>query len=216
MVASPLSVNGTGIAFGAANKIDIMKKVLFALLVLGLTTAAQAQGVRIGAKLGANLNKVTGKSFNEEFDLSYHVGGFLEIDLSKKFGLQPEVYFNQATATRSSSFSTIYTTNPNADTKIKLNYLSIPILLRYNVGNMLTLNAGPQFSILMNNDKTLLQNGSEAFKNGDFAMAAGAQLNLKMLRIYGRYNIGLSNINDIDNRDKWKNQQIQLGLGVRL
>jgi hypothetical protein len=193
-----------------------MKKLILAAVVLTLATASQAQGVRIGAKLGANLNKVTGKSFNEEFDLSYHVGGFLEIDLNKKWGLQPEVYFNQATTTRSSEFSTIYSTNPNANTDIKLNYLSIPILLRYNVGNMLTLNAGPQFSILMNNDKTLLQNGGSAFKGGDFAMAAGAQLNLKMLRIYGRYNIGLSNINDIDDRDKWTSQQLQLGLGVRL
>lgn len=194
-----------------------MKKVFLATIVFSfIAIASQAQGVRLGAKLGANLNKITGKSFNEEFDLSYHFGGFLEIDLTKKWGLQPEVYFNQATTTRSSGFATIYTANPNANTNIKLNYLSIPILLRYNIGNMLTLNAGPQFSILMNNDKTLLQNGGEAFKNGDFAMAAGAQLNLKMLRIYGRYNIGLSNINDIDERDKWKNQQLQLGLGIRL
>jgi hypothetical protein len=61
-----------------------------------------------------------------------------------------------------------------------------------------------------------LQNGKSAFKSGDFAMVAGAQVNLKMLRIYGRYNIGLQNINDIDQKDKWTNQQIQLGLGVRL
>jgi hypothetical protein len=193
-----------------------MKKAFLAMMVLSLAIASQAQGVRIGAKLGANMNKISGQSFKEGYDLSYHVGGFLEIDLSKKWGLQPEVYFNQATTTRTSGFNAIYTANPNANTDIKLNYLSIPILLRYNIGNMLTLNAGPQFSILMNNDKTLLQNGGSAFKNGDFAMAAGAQINLKMLRIYGRYNIGLSNINDIDNRDEWKSQQIQLGLGVRL
>jgi hypothetical protein len=193
-----------------------MKKAFLAMMVLTLTIAAHAQGVRIGAKLGANMNKISGQSFKEGYDLSYHVGGFLEIDLNKKWGLQPEVYFNQATTTRTSGFNAIYTTNPNANTDIKLNYLSIPILLRYNVGNMLTLNAGPQFSILMNNDKTLLQNGGSAFKGGDFAMAAGAQLNLKMLRIYGRYNIGLKNINDIDNRDEWKSQQLQLGLGVRL
>jgi len=193
-----------------------MKKILFAAILLAFSFASQAQGVKLGAKLGANMNKVTGKSFNEEYDLSYHVGAFLEIDLNKKWGLQPEVYFNQATATRSSGFNTLYTSNPNANTNIKLNYLSIPILLRYNIGNIVTLNAGPQFSILMNNDRTLLQNGGEAFKNGDFAMAAGAQLNLKMFRVYGRYNIGLSNINDIDDRDKWKNQQLQLGVGVRL
>lgn len=194
-----------------------MKKFILAVTAITcMAIVSQAQGVRIGAKLGANLNKVSGKSFSEEFDLSYHVGGFLEIDISKKIGLQPEVYFNQATATRSTEFGTIYSANPNANTDIKLNYLSIPILLRYNVGKMVTLQAGPQFSILMNNDKTLLQNGQEAFKGGDFAMAGGVTLNLKMLRVYGRYNIGLSNINDIDDRDEWKSQQLQLGIGLRL
>jgi hypothetical protein len=194
-----------------------MKKLFLAVMALTLiAVTSQAQGVRLGAKLGANLNKVTGKSFSEEFDLSYHVGGFLEIDISKKFGLQPEVYFNQATATRTSGFNTLYTANPNANTDIRLNYLSIPILLRYNVGKIVTLQAGPQFSILMNNDNTLLQNGEEAFKGGDFAMAGGVTLNLKMLRVYGRYNIGLSNINDIDDRDEWKSQQLQLGIGLKL
>lgn len=194
-----------------------MKKLFFAVAALALAViTAQAQGVRLGAKLGANLNKVSGKSFSEEFDLSYHVGGFVEIDLNKKWGLQPEVYFNQATATRTSGFNSIYSANPNANTDIKLNYLSIPILLRYNLGNVVTLQAGPQFSVLMNNDRTLLQNGAEAFKTGDFAMAGGVTVNLKMLRVYGRYNIGLSNINDIDDRDEWKNQQLQLGLGLRL
>jgi len=194
-----------------------MKKIILAVMAITLiAVTSNAQGVRLGAKLGANLNKVTGKSFSEEFDLSYHVGGFLEIDFSKKLGIQPEVYFNQATTTKTSQFSTIYQANPNANTNIKLNYLSIPILLRYNIGKIVTLQAGPQFSILMNNHNTLLQNGKEAFDKGDFAMAGGLTLNLKMLRVYGRYNIGLNNINDIDNQDKWKNQQLQLGLGLKL
>ena len=193
------------------------KKIILAVMAFSfIAITSQAQGVRLGAKLGANLNKLSGKSFNEEFDLNYHVGGFLEIDFSKKFGIQPEVYFNQASTTRSSGFAAIYTENPNANTDIKLNYLSIPILLRYNVGKMVTLQLGPQFSILMNNDRPLLDEGKEAFKNGDFAMAGGLTLNLKMLRVYGRYNIGLTNINDIDEKDKWKNQQLQLGLGLRL
>lgn len=205
------------LAFLEKLKTNQMKKSFLAVIALTLIAiTSNAQGVRLGAKLGANLNKVTGKSFSDEFDLSYHAGGFLEIDFSKKLGIQPEVYFNQATTTRTSGFNSIYTANPNANTNIKLNYLSIPILLRYNVGKIVTLQAGPQFSILMNNDKTLLQNGKSAFDDGDFAMAAGLTLNLKMLRVYGRYNVGLNNINDIDNQDKWKNQQLQLGLGLRL
>ena len=99
--------------------------------------------------------------------------------------------------------------------KFELNYLTIPVLLRYNIGSLVSLNAGPQFSVLLNDDKTLLENGESAFKNGDFAMVLGAQLNFSMLRVYGRYNIGLANINDVDNQEKWRSQQIQLGLGLR-
>lgn len=195
-----------------------MKKVLLAVLAVTLVTATlQAQGIRLGAKVGTNLNKVSGQSFSDGFDLAYHVGGFLEIDFNKKWGIQPEVLWSQ-TATKRSSFNTIYASeiNPlNNQQKIKLDYISIPVLFRYNVGGILTLNLGPQFGILLNQDKTLLQNGESAFKSGDFSMVAGGQLNFKVLRIYGRYNIGLQNINDIDNKDKWTNQQIQLGLGLR-
>lgn len=195
-----------------------MKKVLLAMFaVMVVAATSQAQGVRLGAKLGANLNKISGQSFSDGFDLAYHVGGFLEVDFNKKWGIQPEVLWSQ-TSTKRTSFNTLYASdiNPlNSDQKIKLDYLSIPILLRYNVGNILTLNVGPQFGILLNQDKTLLQSGESAFKSGDFSMVAGGQLNFKYIRIYGRYNIGLQNINDIDDKDKWTNQQIQLGLGLR-
>lgn len=194
-----------------------MKRVFMSLAaILVFAMAVQAQGFKLGVKLGTNLNKIEGQSFKESFDLSYHAGGFAEIDFNKKFGIQPEVLWNQ-TSGRRSDFNTLYptATNPNGAEKFKLDYLSIPILLRYNVGNILTLHLGPQFGILLRDDRTLLQSGESAFKSGDFSMVGGAQLNFSVLRIYGRYNVGLQNINDIDNKDKWTNQQIQLGLGLR-
>jgi hypothetical protein len=59
-----------------------------------------------------------------------------------------------------------------------------------------------------------LQNGGQAFKSGDFSMLAGVQIKVAMLRVTGRYSIGLNNINDIDSQDKWKNQNIQLSVGL--
>ena len=49
----------------------------------------------IGIKAGANVNKIDGKSFKDQFRYGYHVGGFAEIGLGDKFGIQPEVVFNQ-------------------------------------------------------------------------------------------------------------------------
>jgi len=66
----------------------------------------------------------------------------------------------------------------------------------------------------MDQDKNFLENGRDAFKDGDFSMLAGAQINLGTLRLTGRYIVGLNNINDIDNQDKWKNQAIQLSVGL--
>ena len=164
------------------------------------------------------MNQYEGQSFNNGFTYGYHLGGFAEIDFAKKIGIQPELIWNQTSTTYTSGFATLYPTLVNAGTNqnVTLNYLSIPILLRYNVGSMVTLLAGPQFSILMNKNQNLLQNGQQAFSTGDFAMVGGLQFNLKSLRLYGRYNAGMKNINQIDQRDKWTNQQIQFGIGIKL
>ncbi|MDB5193894.1 MAG: PorT family protein [Segetibacter sp.] len=194
-----------------------MKKISFLVSsFLIIFSASQAQSFKIGVKAGANLNKLEGRAFKEEFDLGYQLGAFSEIDFSKKFGIQPEVMLNQVNTRKASTFDQVTTGWQDSTGSISLKYLSIPVLLRYNVGNLLTLNLGPQFGILIDQDKTFLKNGEEAFKSGDFSLVGGAQINLKMLRIYGRYNVGLSDISDFDNQDKWKNQQVQLGVGLRL
>lgn len=198
-----------------------MKKlIIFCLAAFAFSTTSLAQGFRLGIKVGGNMNKVEGQSFNDGFKFAYHAGAFAEIDFSKKFGIQPEVIWNQmggVPASMNTLYSTVTNTAFNLNNIYELNYLSIPVLLRYNLmGGFLTLNAGPQFSILLQQDKTLLQNGRDAFKSGDLSMVAGAQLNILMLRVYARYNIGLTNINNIDDRDKWTSQQVQVGLGLKL
>jgi hypothetical protein len=194
-----------------------MKKlIVFSLFITLFSAAASAQDFRFGGKAGANLNKLTGKEFKEEFDLGYHVGAFVEVDFSKKWGIQPEVLWNQTNTRRANNFNAITNSWQDSTGTIKLGYLSIPILLRYNVTNLLTFHLGPQFGILLNQEKTLLKNGEEAFKSGDFSMVGGLQVNLKTFRVYGRYNVGLNNLNDVSSSAKWKNQQLQLGVGVRL
>lgn len=192
-----------------------MKTTLFLIAAMMLiSSAAFSQGLKLGIKAGANIGKIDGKSFREEFKYGYHIGGFAEIKLSKKFALQPEVLWSQVNSDTSSQFSQIYQLK-NLD-NVKLGYLSIPLLLNYKVANFLSLQAGPQFGILVDKSRTTLQNGGDAFKKGDFSMMGGAQIKLANFRIYGRYNIGLSNINDIDNKDRWKSQGFQLGVGLAL
>src|SRR5688500_11051526 len=160
------------------------KLIAFTGILLIFSLTSFSQGLNFGVKGGASINKMTGKSFKEEFTYGYHVGGFVTIGLGKKLSLQPEVLFNQVNIDTSSSFSSIY--QFNKINNIKLSYLSIPLLLNYNVSNILALQAGPQFGVIMDQDKNILQNGEQAFKNGDFSMIGGLQLKLLKFRVYGR------------------------------
>ena len=196
-----------------------MKTKLLPFLAALLFSQVMMAQFHIGIKGGANIIKIDGASFKDKFSYGYHLGGFMEIGLGNKLGIQPEVLFNQYSTTVDSNYKKIYQNvfNSAFQNNIKLNYLSIPILLNYKlIGNFLSLQAGPQFGILIDQDKTLLQNGGDAFKKGEFSMLAGAQIKFSAIRITGRYGIGLNNINDIDDKDKWTSQGFQLSLGLAL
>ncbi len=188
---------------------------LFAAILLTQTVIAQ---FHIGIKGGANIIKIQGRSFKDEFKYGYHLGGFMELGLGKNWSLNPEVLFNQVNTTLDSNFRHIYQNvfNPAYQSSVKLYYLSIPLILNHKLIGPLSMQVGPQFGILLDKKKTLLQNGGNAFKGGDFSMLAGAQIKLSALRITGRYVIGLKNINDIDNQDQWKSQGFQISLGFAL
>lgn len=194
------------------NKQRVLSFMLSLFAITTFAIAGNAQGFHLGAKAGANLGKIDGVKFKDGYNLGFQLGGFAEIDFSKTLGIQPELLFNQTNTKVTNETNDIFKPGDN----IHLNYLSIPILLRINAGQLLTFHVGPQYSILLNNQKTTLQNAGDAFKTGDFAMAFGAQVNLSALRIYGRYNIGLSDVGDVANQDKWKSQQLQLGVGFRI
>lgn len=194
-----------------------MKKKTLALLAfaLALTSVSFAQGFHLGVKGGANIFKVDGKSFSEEYKFGYNLGAFAEININEKWGIQPELLWSQTNYRTGTEFSSLYPEG-SKDVEGKLNYISIPLLLSFKPVKLLSLQVGPQFGIKTSEDKDLFGETKEAFKSGDFSMLGGAQLNLGALRVGGRYVVGLANINDIDNKDKWKNQGFQLYLGLTI
>jgi hypothetical protein len=194
-----------------------MKRNAF-VLSLFLTIAglhSQAQGFHFGIKAGANLFKVDGESFDQQFQFGYTVGAFTQLNFTKSWGIQPELNFNQTNYRTGNSFSSVVPDGVN-DVKGKLDYLTIPVLLSYRPIPILSLLAGPQFGILVNQDEHLINNAGDAFKKGDFALVAGAQLNLGPILAGARYVAGLSNINDVTSESTWKNEGWQLYAGFRI
>lgn len=195
-----------------------MKQKSLALFTIALTitTISFAQGgFHVGVKAGANIFKVDGTAIKDEFKFGYNLGAFAELNFTDKWGIQPEVMWNQTNFRTASNFNEIFP-GGKSDVEGKLNYLSIPVLLAFRPAKIITFQAGPQFGILLNKEKSLFDNGKDAFKSGDFSMLGGVQLNIGSLKVGGRYVVGLANINDIDNKEKWKNQGFQVYLGTRI
>ncbi|HUZ58068.1 MAG TPA: porin family protein [Hanamia sp.] len=192
-----------------------MKTKLISIIVplFFISCSLFSQGVSFGIKGGANLGKISGQSFKNEFTLAYHAGVFLTVT-GKKWGIQPEVVFNQVNADTATNFSQV-SQFKNID-QIQLKSLTIPIMINYNLTKFLTLQAGPQFGIILDQNKNLTQNGKDAFKSGNFSLAAGLQLNLLKFRVYGRFVGGVTDLNNLGNNDTWKVQAIQLGVGFAL
>jgi hypothetical protein len=188
-------------------------KIVSIAFLLFISFSAFSQGLSFGIKGGATLGKMTGQAFKDQFTLGYHVGAFATVGFGK-FGIQPEVLFNQTNVDTASNFSQVYQFN-HVD-KVQLKALTIPVLLNYNLNKIITLQAGPQFGILIDNNKSFVQNGTDAFKSGNFSLVGGVQLHLLKFRVYGRFIGGLTDLNNVQSSDTWKTSAIQLGVGIGL
>ena len=185
-------------------------------MALCITAAgfAQVPFFEFGPKVGVNITKIDGQPFKNEFNYGYNAGVFMNLRLTQHIQFAPEVLFNQYSGKTDSSFHNIFAIK-NAQ-NVKLNYLTIPLLLNICPSRIFAFQVGPQYGILLNHSMTLLQNGQQAFKNGDFSLIGGVQLSLGGVKVSGRYFIGLNDISDASNSNMWKNQGFQLSVGLRI
>ena len=192
-----------------------MKKIIpLAICLFCVTKFTLAQNVHFGVKAGANFQKIQGIPFKEKFTFGYQAGAFAAIGFTSKIGIQPEILFSSVNADTATQFSTVY--GFKKIDKVKLNMLDIPILLNIKAAQFLTIQAGPQFSVLIDKNQNLLKNGETAFKQGNISAVAGLQFNLTKFKIYGRYVAGLKNLNNVNNSNEWKNRNIQVGIGFKI
>lgn len=188
-----------------------MKYFLIGILFFLTVSQVQAQ-LHLGAKAGANMSKLDGVSYRDRYKLGYQFGAFVGYDIGKVAGIQTEVLSSQTNTSVEDGLGAI-PGNLFSGRK-RLNYVSVPLLLKLFPNSILSIHAGPQFSILTNRNKSALQNGKDLFRASDFSAVAGAELKLGALRLYGRYVWGFSDISDVGG--KARSQQAQLGLALNL
>ncbi|KOS06014.1 hypothetical protein AM493_08170 [Flavobacterium akiainvivens] len=178
-----------------------MKKLIVAAALFMGALTAQAQGLNLGIKAGANF-----ANFNGDVDTdgitSFHAGAVLELNIVPMFSVQAEGMFSTVGAEYDNAFG--------AAEDINLDYISVPVLAKFYVlPNTLSFTAGPQFSFLVSD-------AGDIFETKKFELAASGGVELKIIAglfAQARYNIGLTNVNDSTVAGDVKNGVFQLSVG---
>jgi hypothetical protein len=192
-----------------------MKKIiLFATILISFTANAQEK-FGIGIKVGQNFSSVNSVAVDRHA-ASYHGGITAQIGLTEKISLVPELLLSQTKLSTNPSIIDVLGDNNLKPETYHLNYLMVPLLVQVKPFSGLLLQAGPQYGILIDQKKDGIENAQLAFKQGEFSFVGGAKVNLGGFFVYGRYVVGLQNINDLQDQAKWKTTQWQLGLGMNL
>jgi hypothetical protein len=193
------------------------KKLFLAVVLLIVMNTTFAQGFQFGVKGGADITQISGLKYTEKFAFGYHLGAFAIVSLGSAIAIQPELYYSAVNADTATGFANVY--QVQNVTRFSYRYLNIPILLNINASKHLAFQLGPKFGVMSNSNLSLVSNGNNAIKNGDIAAVGGVQISFLRLKVYGRYQIGLSDINNISeatNSEKWTNQSIHIGAALRI
>jgi hypothetical protein len=174
------------------------KSFLFGVLFL-VPFLIQAQGVGIGIKAGGNWANQDIANVDINTVTSYHAGAYVNVNFSDNWGLTPEVLYS------------VYGSEWD-NLKVDLDYVAIPVMLRFKPISLLSLEAGPQFSFLT---KASYDGDDikDQLKNNDFGLAFGAGLHLPLGFNAGvRYVLGFTDISEVS-AESVKNRTFQVYVG---
>lgn len=154
-----------------------MKKLIFFFIAIATTGIISAQGIDLGIKAGANFATITDAT-DASNKTGFTAGVFAGIKFSDKVGVQGDVLFSQQGA----KFDT---------GEVDLNYVTVPLVLKYYLTENFNLHAGPQFGFLIDDNLDPLLEAEPTDVSG--VVGLGYDLILG-LRLSGRYNFGFTEI----------------------
>jgi len=194
-----------------------MKKFLiFTVIAFFGFALMNAQDINFGAKAGVNFASITGDDTDDlDMRTSLHVGVVAEIVISETFSFQPELLYSAQGAKESIE---------NVDLTFKVDYLNLPLMAKFYVGEGFSLEAGPQIGFLLSSKFEGEEDGNsmsvdmkDYLKGIDFGLNLGLGYKLESgLNFGARYNFGFSDLNDSEEEfgtSSIKNSVIQAYVG---
>ena len=145
-----------------------MKKVIFSAIAVMAFGFANAQDVKYGIKGGLNISNFTGdtEGFDFKSKAGFNVGGFVEIKLSEKFSIQPELLYSSQGAKLENIGDYVDDVFYTGDIKFNFSYINVPVMFKYYVAEKFSIEAGPQIGFLVSaKTKTKLDGFSQTVEN---------------------------------------------------
>ncbi|WP_299122484.1 porin family protein [uncultured Winogradskyella sp.] len=182
-------------------------RLLFILIFL-FSINLTAQDHPIGIKIGGNSSTLSGDGTeNISSNINFHAGLFTEIKLTEDFRIQPELLFS------------VYGFEEDFEgiSNIRLNYVILPVMVKYFISNAFSFDAGPQVGLLVTAKNGT---GSQAdvkpnFYDRDFGANIGASYILsEKVSASIRYYFGLSDITTETSNNQ--NRALQLAFQFKI
>jgi hypothetical protein len=214
-----------------------MKKITFLIFALLTIFISQAQEIKYGLKGGLNTSNLKGivpisinSNQKEKSIFGVNLGCFVEIKLTEKLAFQPELIFsmqgNKLERDEEQQKGVFIS-------KTRINYLNIPLLVKYYIENKLYVEFGPQVGLLLNIkqdvsnisifDPALITNEdnkdiNDITKKTDYGFNLGLGFEFSDRTFINiRSNFAPSNINDVyASKNKIQNEVFQISIGYKL
>ncbi|BAP31576.1 uncharacterized protein CHSO_2539 [Chryseobacterium sp. StRB126] len=204
--------------------------------------------ITFGVKAGLNASTISRSDdryyesgdHNDEDKLKvgFQAGVFVNIPVAEKFSIQPELLFSQLGSKVEETYS-YYSSNygfkSNFEYKANLNYLTLPVMVQYNILPQLYVEAGPEFGYLLggkikgDDTRTTIKGNSttiskesysedlpmDLYRRFNFGIGIGAGYYFTQnFGVTARFTAGISNIMK-ETDYKMRNNAFQVGVAYK-
>jgi hypothetical protein len=182
-----------------------MKKIIASLLLLGLmvnSITITAQNMTSGLKGGLTMSNlyIDKNDLNDEnARFGFNAGLYSQFMIAGIFGIQPELLFT------TKGTEAVYDGIINQTVQFNMNYIDVPVLAVLSPLPVLEFYAGPYVGLLIDSNvkySGLINDESEInrdhFNTLDVGFTGGIALNLEMVKVGLRYNLGLQKLANSD------------------
>ena len=169
-------------------------------MVAQTTSSNNSRENEFGVKGGFNIsNMYTDNADDENVLYGFNVGVFATFPLSEVIAIQPELYYTTKGSELKYNNDFI-----NGSSKLRLDYIQLPVMVKFNVMEHLNIHFGPYGAYLVGakvkseNNQNVFEVDEDLdtddFEKFEFGLAAGVEFDFEPLSVGLRYDYGLTTV----------------------